>query len=143
MSGDPTCGTSRWMQMARQKTAALISAACQVGSVLSGAGDGHTAALAKFGEHLGLAFQMRDDLLPYDHRTLTIMGTPADSDIRNHRPTYPLLLAWEQASPSQRDDLVQTLRTTTDPAHASTRLRTLLGTTGALAAARETADRHE
>lgn len=142
MSGDVACGTNRYEAMARRKTAVLISAACQVGAVLAGADEAQTAALETFGEHLGLAFQMRDDLLPYDHTMAAAMGKPADSDTRNHRPTFPVVLAYERASAADRNLLIKALTAEADPAHTYTCLQTLLHKTGALAAARMVADQH-
>lgn len=65
LAGRPDCGIDAYVGAARRKTAALLAAACRTGAVLAGASPAQEAALAAYGESLGLAFQVRDDLLPY------------------------------------------------------------------------------
>ncbi|MHB1225717.1 MAG: polyprenyl synthetase family protein [Gemmatimonadaceae bacterium] len=77
-------------QLIRSKTASLFSAACEVGSIVGG-GE-HRAALARYGDRLGHAFQIADDLLDYtaDPRTT---GKPHGTDLREHKVTLPLIAA--------------------------------------------------
>ncbi|MEU9343969.1 polyprenyl synthetase family protein [Streptomyces sp. NPDC048278] len=86
---DPVVG---YLEMVRLKTSALLSACCEAGAVLGGGSPGQARALAGYGEALGVAFQIRDDLLPYGPEAGR-EGKPADSDLRNDRPSLPLLLA--------------------------------------------------
>ncbi|HUR92484.1 MAG TPA: polyprenyl synthetase family protein [Gemmatimonadaceae bacterium] len=74
----------------RAKTASLMSAACEVGA-LCGA-SGHRAALARFGEAMGMAFQIADDLLDYTAEKETT-GKPTGLDLREHKVTLPLIAA--------------------------------------------------
>ncbi|TVR08099.1 MAG: polyprenyl synthetase family protein [Planctomycetota bacterium] len=60
----------------RRKTAALIRAACEMGAICGGAGKAHRSALAEFGEHVGLAFQIIDDLLDVSADASTLGKTP-------------------------------------------------------------------
>lgn len=53
-------------QMQAMKTGALIAASCEMGALIAGAPEGHRQALKEYGEHLGLAFQIADDLLDLD-----------------------------------------------------------------------------
>ncbi|MFI1180178.1 polyprenyl synthetase family protein [Streptomyces sp. NPDC020799] len=102
MRTDPDCGLDAYLTMITLKTAALLRATCRMAGLVTGAGDEMIAALTAYGETLGIAFQMRDDLLPYrgqDVRSRT--GKPMGSDLRNRRPTLPLLLALERATPRQ------------------------------------------
>ena len=74
----------------RAKTASLLSAACAIGA-LAGARE-HTAALARYGEQLGMAFQVADDLLDYTSDE-SVTGKPCGLDLREHKVTLPLIHA--------------------------------------------------
>jgi octaprenyl-diphosphate synthase len=74
----------------RSKTASLISAACQVGAMCGAAP--HLEALARYGEALGMVFQIADDLIDYTEDTKTT-GKPAGLDLRQHKVTLPLIAA--------------------------------------------------
>src|SRR5262245_12703946 len=72
----------------RAKTASLFAAACEVGA-LCGA-ERHRQALARFGERLGMVFQVVDDLLDYTEAQETI-GKPSGLDLKEHKVTLPLI----------------------------------------------------
>jgi len=72
------------------KTASLFAAACEVGS-LCGA-QRYREALTRFGQRLGMAFQVADDLLDYTEAQETI-GKPTGLDLREHKVTLPLIFA--------------------------------------------------
>jgi octaprenyl-diphosphate synthase len=74
----------------RAKTASLISAACEIGS-LCGASE-HSQALARYGEMLGMAFQITDDLIDYTEAESTA-GKPTGLDLKEHKMTLPLIAA--------------------------------------------------
>jgi len=78
------------------KTGALIRAAVRVGGIAGGA-DGETLqALTRYGERIGLAFQIVDDLLDIEGATAE-MGKTAGSDLRRKKATYPALMGLEEA----------------------------------------------
>jgi octaprenyl-diphosphate synthase len=83
----------------RSKTASLLSAACEIGA-LAGA-RASRAALARYGERLGMAFQVADDLLDYtsDERAT---GKPCGLDLREHKVTLPLIAALRTMSAAER-----------------------------------------
>jgi octaprenyl-diphosphate synthase len=81
------------------KTASLFAAACEVGS-LCGAMR-HRAALTRFGQRLGMAFQVADDLLDYTEAQETT-GKPTGLDLREHKVTLPLIAALRTMSPAAR-----------------------------------------
>ena len=92
------------------KTAALFSAACEAGACLvEPDGSPNTlpprgskrAALAEFGQAVGLAFQMVDDLLDYEGGS-AITGKAAGDDLRDGRMTLPVWLAWQAGNESER-----------------------------------------
>ena len=75
------------------KTASLLSGACEVGALL--AAPAERAALRRFGEALGMAFQIVDDLLDYIGDP-SVTGKPTGSDLREHKVTLPLIAALPQ-----------------------------------------------
>ena len=86
-------------KLIRHKTAVLFRAACEVGS-LSGARR-HREALARYGECLGMAFQVADDLLDYTEREETT-GKPSGLDLKEHKVTLPLIAALRTVTPAAR-----------------------------------------
>jgi octaprenyl-diphosphate synthase len=81
------------------KTASLFAAACEVGS-LCGA-ERYRGALTRFGQRLGMAFQVADDLLDYTEAQETT-GKPTGLDLREHKVTLPLIAALRTMSPAAR-----------------------------------------
>ena len=81
------------------KTASLFAAACEVGA-LCGA-QRYRKALTRFGQRLGMAFQVADDLLDYTEAQETT-GKPTGLDLREHKVTLPLIFALRTMSPGAR-----------------------------------------
>ncbi len=86
-------------QLIGAKTASLFRAACELGA-LCGAGE-HRAALACYGERLGMAFQVVDDLLDYTEDA-EVTGKPSGLDLREHKVTLPLIAALPELDASGR-----------------------------------------
>jgi geranylgeranyl diphosphate synthase type I len=80
------------LDMAAGKTAALMSASAAIGAVLAGAGPQPVGALAAFGSHLGIAFQLVDDVLGI-WGDPEITGKPIYSDLRSRKKTLPVTYA--------------------------------------------------
>jgi geranylgeranyl diphosphate synthase type I len=129
--GDLTCGAPAVLDIMRAKTAALTGAACQAGAILAGATPRQHQALRRYGEQLGLAFQIRDDLLPYTAED-QVTGKTATSDVANRQPTLPVLLAHEAADEADRNRLTTVFRGGTDPVTAHREVLEVLTRTGAL-----------
>jgi octaprenyl-diphosphate synthase len=83
----------------RAKTASLIGGACESGA-LCGASQ-FRSALAEFGDRLGMAFQIADDILDYTG-TESVTGKPVGLDLREHKVTLPLIAALPRVSPAAR-----------------------------------------
>jgi octaprenyl-diphosphate synthase len=90
---------AEYVELIRCKTASLLSAACQTGA-LCGA-ERHSAALKRYGELLGLTFQIADDLLDYTESE-SITGKPSGLDLKEHKVTLPLIGALPKLSPAAR-----------------------------------------
>ncbi|MFA4967841.1 MAG: polyprenyl synthetase family protein [Candidatus Margulisiibacteriota bacterium] len=79
------------------KTAALIEASVKMGAVLAGAGRIQIKALTGYARHLGLAFQIADDILDAES-TSSVLGKPAKADQKNKKATYPAILGLKKAA---------------------------------------------
>lgn len=99
-----------YMEVIHSKTAKLFEAACQLGAVLSGLPKDQELSVAKFGVHLGTAFQLIDDVLDYS-TDAEKLGKNVGDDLAEGKPTLPLIvaLAKSDASGSNEDaDLIRT-----------------------------------
>jgi octaprenyl-diphosphate synthase len=94
------------------KTAALFKAACEVGALCGAAR--FREQLASFGERLGMAFQVQDDLLDYTEDSGTT-GKPAGLDLKEHKVTLPLIETLRRVDGPQRR-VIERLFVTADPA---------------------------
>ena len=92
--------TLRRMHMA--KTGALFRASVRSGAILGGADEAQLAALTKYAEAFGLAFQITDDILDVTGDAAAI-GKPVGSDERNHKSTYVTLTSLEEAKRLARE----------------------------------------
>ncbi len=88
-----------YWQLIHAKTASLLGAACEVGA-LCGA-PAHRAAMRRYGDQLGMAFQVADDLLDYTE-VESVTGKPSGNDLREHKVTLPLIAALPHMSSAQR-----------------------------------------
>ena len=93
-------GTEIYLNVVRGKTAALFSAACEVGAMVADATDAQRQALFTYGDALGIAFQMADDLL--DYGGTSAIGKNIGDDFRERKLTLPVILAVEKADASER-----------------------------------------
>ena len=83
------------------KTAALFSAACEVGAVVAGADVKESDALRDYGRYLGLAFQIADDALDYA-ASQEALGKRIGDDFRDRKATLPLIMAYQKADAQQK-----------------------------------------
>ncbi len=99
-----------YLDIIRKKTGTLFGVSAAVGALSVGAAREKVAAMRAFGEWVGMAFQIRDDILDYD--TLTDTGKPACNDLREQKITLPLLVVLERASEQRRAELLARLAAT-------------------------------
>jgi octaprenyl-diphosphate synthase len=90
----------------RAKTASLVSGACEVGALRAPATE--REALRRFGEVLGMAFQIVDDLLDYTEDA-SVTGKPFGSDLREHKVTLPLIAALPRMDTKERQAVTRLL----------------------------------
>ncbi len=84
-------------ELQRLKTGALICAAAEIGCIAAGGGEAERAAVRSYAEHLGLAFQIRDDILDVTGDEATL-GKPIGSDLRSEKTTFVSLRGTEACS---------------------------------------------
>lgn len=95
-----------YIEMIRLKTSVLLACACKVGAIMAGASADDTDNLYKFGEKLGLAFQLQDDLLDV-YGDPAVFGKNIGGDITSNKKTYMLINAFNRATPAQREELTK------------------------------------
>jgi octaprenyl-diphosphate synthase len=105
---DPDLAVEDYLQVIRFKTAKLFEASARLGAVLAGADRALEESCADFGRSLGTAFQLVDDLLDYEGKSHEL-GKNVGDDLREGKPTLPLLLAMERASDSERQLIRQAI----------------------------------
>jgi len=83
-----------YYEIIRQKTASLIASCCAVGASSGGANEEVVETMRKFGEKIGMAFQIKDDLFDYGEQEI---GKPVGIDIKEKKMTLPLIYALSKA----------------------------------------------
>lgn len=89
-----------YFEIIRKKTATLIAACTASGARSAGADEALVSRMKTFGEYVGIAFQIKDDLLDYQKKGFT--GKPTGNDIKDQKYTLPLILALENSSLPER-----------------------------------------
>ena len=98
---DLATSEARYLEVVQGKTAALFSAACQVGAVVAGRPERDEQALAEYGTNVGIAFQLVDDALDYAADQATLGKTVGD-DFREGKITLPVLAAFQAGDAAER-----------------------------------------
>jgi octaprenyl-diphosphate synthase len=135
---DPDLAVEDYLRVIRFKTAKLFEASARLGAVLAGADRGVEEACADFGRSLGTAFQLVDDLLDYEGKS-DELGKNVGDDLREGKPTLPLLVAMERASAADRDLIRHAIEE--GELHKLPEILAVVRATGALDATREAAQR--
>ena len=95
-----------YIEMIRLKTSVLLACACKVGAIMADAPADDIENMYKFGEKLGLAFQLQDDLLDV-YGNPVVFGKNIGGDITSNKKTYMLINAFNRANDEQRKELVK------------------------------------
>ena len=109
-SFDPEVTEAQYYRVIDRKSAALLSAAAEAGSILGGVTRAERRRIADFGRELGLAFQLRDDALDYEAGAAEL-GKEPFTDVREGKVTLPLLLTLKRSNTRERDQIQRILKT--------------------------------
>ena len=96
-----------YLDIIYKKTACLIGVSASAGALAVGASREKQALMRKFGEAIGMAFQIQDDILDYTRTART--GKPSNNDLREHKVTLPLLTVLESVGEERRRELLARL----------------------------------
>jgi octaprenyl-diphosphate synthase len=107
--GDVTLTEDEYLEVIRRKTAVLFQAACTVSAVIADASPEKEQALSDYGYHLGLAFQMVDDLFDYTMDSAAL-GKEVGADLREGKLTLPIIQALKEADSTDRDQMVKIIQ---------------------------------
>jgi octaprenyl-diphosphate synthase len=127
-----------YAQVIRGKTAALFAAACEVGGVVAGGTAAQVAALRTYGDALGMAFQIVDDLLDYGGTDAAI-GKNTGDDFRERKVTLPVIKAVAQADADERAFWVRVIEKGDQQDGDLDHARAIMDRHGAMVAARDDA----
>jgi octaprenyl-diphosphate synthase len=122
----------------KAKTASLISGACEVGA--SHAGPAVRTALARYGEAMGMAFQIVDDLLDYTADS-SVTGKPSGLDLREHKVTLPLIAALPSMTDAERQAVTRLMQAEQPSDDQIAEVVAAVGRAGGLDYARDRAQR--
>ena len=100
-----------YFEIIRQKTATLISSACSVGAASSNASEEVISKMKLFGEKVGIAFQIKDDLLDFGSEDT---GKPHGIDLKEKKITLPLIYALNNATSSEKKNIIRIIRNDND-----------------------------
>ena len=101
-NGRVDLSVDEYFDIVQRKTAALFGATCRIPGFLVDAPETQREALGSYGQNLGVAFQLIDDLLDFTSST-EVLGKPALSDLKEGKVTLPLILAMPKATPHERE----------------------------------------
>ena len=96
-----------YLEIIYKKTASLLGISAGVGALSAGANREQVARMRRFGDALGMAFQIQDDILDFTRGAET--GKPSNNDLREHKITLPLLRLLDRADAARRDELLALL----------------------------------
>lgn len=107
-----------YFDIIRRKTASLIAACCAAGAASSGADEDRVEHMRAFGEAVGIAFQIKDDLLDFAPTSAT--GKPKGGDLKERKMTLPLIHTLQMQSRGERKRMIRDIkRSATQPEVAS------------------------
>jgi octaprenyl-diphosphate synthase len=133
---DPSLDEAGYLRVIRSKTAKLFEASCKIPAVMAALSPEIELACANYGQALGTAFQVIDDVLDYDGDS-SKLGKNLGDDLREGKTTLPLIIAMQRGSKTQRH-IIQDAITQGD-VDRLTDIVTIVRETGAMTATREAA----
>lgn len=97
-----------YFEIIRKKTATLLASCSACGALAAGASKETVAKMRQFGEYVGMAFQIKDDLFDYQSSNKT--GKPTGNDIKEKKLTLPLIYTLSQADKSEKKEIINTVK---------------------------------
>ena len=137
-ASDLAADEATYLRVVRGKTAALFAAATEVGGVIAGAAEAEVAALVAYGDALGIAFQIADDLLDYGGRGATL-GKNVGDDFRERKMTLPVIRALAAGDAAERAFWARTIGKGRQEAGDLDRALAILHARGALSSTHDAA----
>lgn len=98
-----------YFRIISDKTASLLSTCCQIGTASSSESTDYRESMRKFGENIGIAFQIRDDILDYIG-TSSIIGKPLGGDIKEKKITLPLIYSLKNATKQEASKVIDLVK---------------------------------
>ena len=139
--GDLSLSETEYRDVIRCKTAVLFQGACRTGALISRVDASRVQALGDYGHHLGMAFQMADDLLDYTLDSLAL-GKKVGADLREGKMTLPVIHALAHSEAADRRWLVRLIESRKFTSAEFKRLIALLDKSRSLVYTRECARDH-
>lgn len=139
--GCPDLSEAEYTDIIRRKTAVLMEGACRVGAMISHAESEAENALTDYGFHLGMAFQMADDLLDYTADTATL-GKAVGADLREGKLTLPVIHSLQNMSAADRSRMEKIIAEKDFSPYDFEELIRMLNTYGGIAYTRQKAEKH-
>ena len=96
-----------YFEIIRQKTATLIAACCGIGAASVGSNQETIQQMRKFGQYIGMAFQIKDDLFDYSEEKI---GKPTGIDIKEQKMTLPLIYTLNHCSAKEKSWLINSIK---------------------------------
>ena len=106
-AANSTMTRQAYLDIIYKKTASLLGVSASAGALAVGATRDRVATMRRFGEAVGMAFQIQDDILDYTRTART--GKPSNNDLREHKVTLPLLTVLESVGEERRRELLARL----------------------------------
>lgn len=132
---------AEYMEVIRRKTAVLFQGACRVSAVLAEAPQEKQAALSDYGHHLGLAFQMVDDMLDYTAES-SELGKQVGADLREGKITLPIIHLLQNGGKKEKSFVIELIKNPEFDAKAFAHLVDLIRRTGGIGYTKDLASRH-
>lgn len=136
---NPNSSEADYMRVIENKTAILFQAAAQSGAMLAGASSDTEDALKRYGRHLGIAFQLVDDVLDYAGETAEL-GKNVGDDLAEGKPTLPLIYAMDNSDNTSKELIKQSLLADTLDKQTLEDVINIVGSSGALTYTRNLAE---
>lgn len=129
-----------YFEIIRQKTASLIASCCGVGAASVKADEATVQKLRQFGEYLGIAFQIKDDL--FDYETSANTGKPSGIDIKEQKMTLPLIYALQHSSKKDKRYMINVVKRHNRDRKKVVEVMNMVKTTGGIEYAKQKMEEH-